>query len=133
MSSTFLATRTAAQTLSLDVERDQTTLMKDEDDVDNFFEAELGGLAISDNSTSNLTARIYLHKGEYTGDDLLFGQDLETSQRPTDSRTNSISKFKKYRDNSLYETATCSSAANGTMFHHDELKGIGLFFLLGMV
>ena len=51
-----------------------------EDDADDYFDAKLYHAYISDPG-SNLTARVYLHEGEYEGEDLILGQYLETLQR----------------------------------------------------
>jgi len=56
---------------------------EDENEVDDFFEAQLYSISLSERNTyDNPIARIYLHKAKYEDDDLILGQYLETLQRP---------------------------------------------------
>lgn len=54
---------------------------EEDDEVDDFFEASMYGLAVS-GVDSNPVARVWLREGEYDGDDLVLGRYLETLERP---------------------------------------------------
>ena len=56
-----------------------------ENEADDYFDAQLYSAYVSDSFVP--TARIYLHEGEYEGEDLTLGRYLETLQRP-DNLTN---------------------------------------------
>jgi hypothetical protein len=61
--------------------------MKSEDDemeeeVDGYFEARMYGITVAETTPEPSMARLYLHEGEYIGDDLMLGQYLETLRRP---------------------------------------------------
>ena len=70
-----------------------------EDDADDYFDAKLFHAYISD-SESNLTARIYLHEGEYEEDDLILGRYLETLRRPITSQINNFNNYRRNLENS---------------------------------
>src|SRR5881392_3182961 len=52
----------------------------EEDDPDSFFDAKMN--AISVEPVEHHIARIWVHKAEYLGEDLMLGEYLETLQRP---------------------------------------------------
>ena len=56
-----------------------------ENEVDDHFHEKLYSTNVTENPS--LTARIYLHEGEYEGDDFIVGQNLKTLQR-LDNLTN---------------------------------------------
>ena len=63
----------------------------EDDETDSYFEAKMYGIMVSvsnlvsviqSSKALDVVARVYLHEGEYEGDDLLLGQYLETLWRP---------------------------------------------------
>src|SRR5436189_450241 len=63
----------------------------EDDETDSYFEAKMYGIMVSvsnlvsviqSSKALDVVARVYLHEGEYEGDDLLLGQYLETLRRP---------------------------------------------------
>ena len=57
---------------------------EDENDTDDYFDMKLYSMRASYSNAPSNTARIYLHKAEYDGDDLVLGRYLETLRRPSD-------------------------------------------------
>ena len=57
---------------------------EDENDADDYFDTKLYSMRTSYGNARSHTARIYLHKAEYDGDDLVLGRYLETLRRPSD-------------------------------------------------
>ena len=64
----------------------------DESDAEDYFESRLNLVSVSD---AHPTARVWLIDGEYSGDDLLIAQYLETLQRPDGISNPEFLRFKK--------------------------------------
>src|SRR6266496_6657368 len=69
---------------------------KEDDTVDDYFDAKLYSLQLSDNpSILNPMARIYLQEGEYDGEYSIIGQYLETLERPPDITDEEFRKLRR--------------------------------------
>jgi len=74
-----------------------------EEEADDYFDVKLYHAYVSTPSSKDYdyTARIYLHEGEYDGDDLVLGQYLETLQRPDNITDQQYQQLRKRSRNFL--------------------------------
>jgi hypothetical protein len=99
---------------------------EDENEADDYFDAKLYGITVT--AEPPLLTRIYLHEGEYDGDDLVLGQYLETLQRPdglTDQqflRLRQKSRFFFVRDGYLFKRSRKRSQPPRRVLGRENLR-----------
>jgi len=64
-----------------------------EDESDDYFDGQLYSMYVTENNSP--IARIYLHEGEYEGDDLILGRYLENLQRPANLTDQQYQRLRK--------------------------------------
>lgn len=88
-----------------------------EDDADNYFDAKLYDAYVSDQRYHyDYTPQIYLHEGEYEGDNLILGQYLESLQRPDNITYQKYQQWWKRSRNFL--------VCDGYLFKHGRRRNI---------